>query len=205
MPRAPSRSSQLRRQQAIDTLLELASERPPSQIRTAQISERMGLSEAALFRHFASKESLWLATLEHGIARAWKQIDAYLQGRCSQDSPLEALGGLLRLQFCINRTLPGPPPLIFHELQNRAPGPCRGVVIQHLERLEQQLEVLVGLAQRHHELSPHVSSASLASTLLALMLGLLLQEQIRGADPGEAEALLETSLSQLLLPHRGPG
>ena len=81
MPRVPSRSGQLRRQQAIDNMLELASERPPSQIRTAQISERMGLSEAALFRHFPSKESLWLTTLEHAIARAWQQIETLLQLR----------------------------------------------------------------------------------------------------------------------------
>jgi TetR/AcrR family transcriptional regulator len=205
MPRAPSRSGQLRRQQAIDTLLELASERPPSQIRTAQISERMGLSEAALFRHFPSKESLWLATLEHAIARAWQQIDTLLQSRGAQTRPLEALRELLRLQFSINRTLPGLPPLIFHELQNRSPGACRGVVINHLERLQQQLEALVGLAQQHHELSPDVSSGGLAGTLLALLLGFLLQEQIRGADPGEAEAQLEASLNQVLLPHRRPG
>lgn len=81
MPRAPSHSSQLRRQQAIETLLELASERPPSQIRTAQISDRMGLSEATLFHHSPSKESLWLASLEHAIALAWQPIDTLLQLR----------------------------------------------------------------------------------------------------------------------------
>ncbi len=204
MPRAPSRSSQLRRQQAIETLLELASERPPSQIRTAQISERMGLSEAALFRHFPSKESLWLATLEHGIALAWQQIDHLLRSPRSLTRPLDALRELLRLQFSINRTLPGLPPLIFHELQNRAPGACRGVVINHLERLRQRLEELVGLAQRHRELSPEMSSATLADTLLTLMLGLLLQDQIRGGDPGEAETQLEASLGQLLLPLHRP-
>jgi hypothetical protein len=78
------------------------------------------------------------------------------------------------------------------------------VVINHLERLRQRLEELVGLAQRHRELSPEMSSATLADTLLTLMLGLLLQDQIRGGDPGEAETQLEASLGQLLLPLHRP-
>jgi AcrR family transcriptional regulator len=163
----------------------------------------MGLSETALFRYFPSKESPWLATLEHGIALAWQPIDHLLRSPRSETRPLEALHELLRLQFSINRTLPGLPPLIFHELQNRASGACRGVVIHRLERLRKRLQVLVGLAQRHRELSPEMSSAILADTLLALMLGVLLQEQIRGSA-GEAETQLEASLGQLLLPLRRP-
>ena len=205
MPRAASQSTQQRRQQAIDTLLELASERPPSQIRTAQISERMGLSEAALFRHFPSKEHLWLATLEDAIARAWQPVEHLLAMPALHDKPLEALKDVLRSQFSINRTIPGLPTLIFHELQSRSPSPCRVVVIEHLERFRQCIEDLVRSAQERQMLSHQATSEALADTLLALMMGLLLQEQIRGTSPGHAENQLEDSLNQLLLPYCVPG
>lgn len=200
MPRAASQSTQQRRQQAIETLLELASEGPPSQIRTAQISERMGLSEAALFRHFPSKEHLWLATLEDAIARAWAPVDHLLAMPALQDKPLEALKEVLRSQFSINRSIPGLPTLIFHELQSRSPSPCRVVVIEHLERFRQCIEDLVRSAQALQMLSQQATSEALADTLLALMMGLLLQEQIRGCSPGQAEAKLDASLGLVLQP-----
>jgi TetR/AcrR family transcriptional regulator len=195
MSRAAAQSGLLRRQQAIDTLLELASELPPSQIRTAQISQRMGLSEAALFRHFPTKESLWFSTLEHAIGFAWREVEKALDGL---DDPLDAIYRLLASQFSVNRTLPGMPALIFHELQNREPSLCRVVVINHLERLRKYLLQLLTQAQYKHKLSKQVCCEALADTLLALMLGLLLQEQIRGGCPGESEAQLEISLHQLL-------
>lgn len=209
MARAPSRSSQLRRQQAIDTLLELASELPPSQIRTAQISTRMGLSEAALFRHFPSKECLWLATLDYAIEQAWQLVEqaGFSHQNPQPLPPLQHLRAILQAQLSVNRALPGLPPLIFHELQNRAPTPCRAVVDKHLERLGRRLEELVRQVQQAAAEQPHRSTAApgtdassegLAHSLLALVLGLLLQERISGTTPEQAETALETALSRLL-------
>lgn len=193
MARAPSRSSQLRRQQAIDTLLELASELPPSQIRTAQISTRMGLSEAALFRHFPSKECLWLATLDYAIEQAWQLVEqaGFSHQNPQPLPPLQHLRAILQAQLSVNR----------------APTPCRAVVDKHLERLGRRLEELVRQVQQAAAEQPHRSTAApgtdassegLAHSLLALVLGLLLQERISGTTPEQAETALETALSRLL-------
>ena len=79
------------------------------------------------------------------------------------------------------------------------------VVIEHLERFRQCLEDLVSSAQERQMLSHQATSEALADTLLALMMGLLLQEQIRGTSAGKVEEQLEESLNQLLLPYCIPG
>lgn len=195
MPRAPSLPSEARRLQVVTHLLELASEMPPTQIRTAQIAKRMGLSEAALFRHFPSKQDLWLATLEHAITQLWQQVEEAVQ---PDESPLAGVRSLLFAQLAVNRRIPGLPPLIFNELQNSAPTPCRAVVDDYLDKLRGRLFELLTMAQADHLLSADRSADGLANTLLALVLGLLLQERIRSSIPGQAEAELETALQLLL-------
>lgn len=213
MARAPSRSSQLRRQQAIDTLLELAAELPPSQIRTAQISTRMGLSEAALFRHFPSKASLWLASLEYAIAETWRLVEQ--AGNPDRlRPPIKRLQAVLRAQLSANDLVPGLPALIVHELQNRSPSPSRVLVDTHLQRLQRRLAELVQEVRHADGRSPipgapplvdgaipDAASEGLANTLLSFVMGLLLQERIRGMTVAQAEAELDTALS-LLLPQQ---
>lgn len=195
MPRAPSQPGQQRRLQAITTLLELASEQPPSQISTAQISARMGLSEAALFRHFPSKEALWLATLEHALDQAWQRLNQL--SRQSAD-PMVGLGALLHGQLAIHAAIPGLPRLVFHELQNRSPTACRTAVDNHLHLLRQRLGELLEAAQGQGNLPPQRDPRSLAQILLALVLGLMLQDLIGGHRPRETGDQLDAALALLL-------
>ena len=92
MPRATALPSAERRARAIEALLDLGSSCAPEQITTAAIAERMGLSHAALFRHFPSREALWAESMRWATAQLEQ---ATAQGQLNSPLPPEDLAGLL--------------------------------------------------------------------------------------------------------------
>jgi len=57
-------STELRQAAIIAAVLELTAERSPALITTNDIALTMGLSQGAIFKHFPTKEAIWLAVME---------------------------------------------------------------------------------------------------------------------------------------------
>ena len=55
------RSGEDRQRQIVETLLELVEELGVKAVSAQAIADRIGVSQPAIFRHFATKEALWLA------------------------------------------------------------------------------------------------------------------------------------------------
>ncbi len=83
---------------------ELASIEGLEQLSMRRLSSAVGMSKSGLYAHFASKEELQLATIEH----AWDAFDAHVLGNCPADS-VDGLGGLLErwLDFFEREVFPG--------------------------------------------------------------------------------------------------
>lgn len=60
----PYLSADLRRAEAVATVIELAATHDPAVMTTGQIASAMGVSQGALFRHFPDKMAIWTAVLE---------------------------------------------------------------------------------------------------------------------------------------------
>ena len=56
--RATRLSAEERRASTVETVIDLAAEQNPSDITTAAIAERMGLTHGAQVRHFATKDEI---------------------------------------------------------------------------------------------------------------------------------------------------
>jgi TetR/AcrR family transcriptional regulator len=67
VPRAAAIPAAQRRAHAVQALLDLAFDTCPDQISTAAVTERMGLSHGALFRHFPSRDALWVEAVTWAI------------------------------------------------------------------------------------------------------------------------------------------
>ena len=57
-------SGEDRQRQIVETLLELVPTRGIDAISAQAIAERIGISQPAIFRHFPTKEALWLAVMD---------------------------------------------------------------------------------------------------------------------------------------------
>lgn len=57
-------SGDVRQQQIVETVLDLIAERGADDVSVQAISDRIGLTQPAVFRHFPNKEAIWVAVME---------------------------------------------------------------------------------------------------------------------------------------------
>jgi AcrR family transcriptional regulator len=88
MPRAQRLSADVRRRQIIETAREVFSGQSYRKVGTADVAKAAGVSEPALYRYFASKKELFLATLR---STAPKLLEVWQEIASDIDDPLETL------------------------------------------------------------------------------------------------------------------
>ena len=71
----PRQATVIRKASLIEAALNLAAQRSPAGITTGDLAAAVGITQGAVFRHFSSKEAIWLSD-EQGDAEDW---DAYLE------------------------------------------------------------------------------------------------------------------------------
>lgn len=57
-------TGEVRRQQIVETVLDLVTERGADGVSVQAIADRIGLTQPAVFRHFPNKEAIWLSVME---------------------------------------------------------------------------------------------------------------------------------------------
>lgn len=85
-----------RKAEIVATALRLADELGPDRLTTQAIADAVGLTQPAVFRHFPSKQALWLAVagmIDDTMTEAWQEALA------GGSAPLVRLGRLIRAQL----------------------------------------------------------------------------------------------------------
>ena len=103
-----------RRAATVEAVVDLAAEQNPSDITTAAIAQRMGLTQGALFRHFPTKEAILQAVMSWVSERLLARVDEATRGAASPAAALEAIF-MTHIDFVVRH--PGVPRMLFGELQ----------------------------------------------------------------------------------------
>lgn len=121
----PYLSADLRRAEAVATVIELAATHDPAVMTTGQIAAAMGVSQGALFRHFPDKMAIWTAVLEWTSAELNHRFDLL-----PESPPLARLEAMLaaHVDFVIEQ--PGVPRILFGELQRAGETPTKVIARQ---------------------------------------------------------------------------
>jgi AcrR family transcriptional regulator len=170
-------ATEFRQGSLVDAALQLAAQRSPADITTGDLALAVGISQGAVFRHFPSKEAIWLAALD------WTAdtLIAQLQLAASQSvNPLMALQAVFMAHVDFVMDHPGVPRVIFQELQHAQDTALKARV----RGLMQQHRALVaGLLQRAQEqnlLEPGTDVAAAAVLFLGSVQGLVMQAMVSG-------------------------
>ena len=153
-----------RKQQILMALAEMLEEAPDTRITTARIAAAVGVSEAALYRHFPSKRTMYAALLEFAEDTLFGLI-----GRI----PGEQAGALDRCHrlLCIYLEFCGKNPGITRLLTGRAlTGESLRLhqqVEQLYQRLETQLKQYLREAEMREQLRTRLPVATAANLLMA--------------------------------------
>ncbi len=93
---AERKSADIRKSEIVLAMLRLADELGPDRLTTLALARAIGVTQPAIFRHFSTKQDLWLAVAEHISGKMTLEWDGVLE---SSKLPQDRLVGLMQVQL----------------------------------------------------------------------------------------------------------
>ncbi len=165
-------AKQERKQQILEALMRMLGEKPLPKITTAKLAEQVGVTEAALYRHFPSKAKMYEGLMEYveqsmfGLLHQIVAKDADLRQKC-----LDSVYVLLAFA----EQNPGMVRLLTSEVLVGEKPRLRERVQQFFDRYETELRQMIRQAELEQSLSLKQTAKETASLLVSLANGYLLQ------------------------------
>jgi TetR/AcrR family transcriptional regulator len=170
MTKAETKTS--RREQILAALAQNLEDSPGERITTAILAKAVGVSEAALYRHFPSKTKMFEGLIEFIEETVFTQINQVLAQERS---------ALKRCELIINTLLvfaeqnPGLSRLLVGDALTGETERLRHRILQFFERIESQLKQTLRDAELRNNLQAALPAATFAHFLMAYVDGAILQ------------------------------
>ena len=166
-----------RRAVTVEAVIELAAEKNPASITTAEIAERMQLTQGALFRHFPTKDALWQSVMEWVTAQLLGRIDKVIT---TTESPLEALELMFAAHIDFVAKHPGAPRMMFAELQRPDPTAAKAIAQTMLRHYSDRVGKLLAKGMGEGIIDPDLDVAAASVMFIGMVQGLVMQSMIAG-------------------------
>ena len=161
-----------RRQQILESLAYMLSSCPGARITTAALAKEVGVSEAALYRHFPSKTKMFEGLIEFIEDTIFSRISLILSEETSASIRCERI--LLLLLTFAERN-PGISRILTGDALAGETDRLRLRIIQFFERLETQLKQVIREAEVREDLRLKLSVTATANLLMACAEGRIAQ------------------------------
>ena len=166
-----------RRAATVEALIDLAARQNPSDITTAAIAERMGLTQGALFRHFPSKDAIVQACMTWVSERLLARID---KAAAQATSPAGALQAMFMAHIDFVARHPGVPRLLFGELQRADDSLPKQMVRTLLQQYGVRLRRLLDAGKAQGEFDRALDVDAAAVLFIGTVQGLVMQSLLAG-------------------------
>lgn len=161
-----------RKEQILQSLARMLETAPGERITTAALAKEVGVSEAALYRHFPSKAKMFEGLIKFIEDTLFQRITRILNDDPNAESRCEKIL-LLLLTFCVKN--PGLTRLLTGDALAGETERLRERIAQFFGRIESQLKQILREAQIRENLKATISPSVLANLLLATADGRLVQ------------------------------
>jgi TetR/AcrR family transcriptional regulator len=167
----PQRRSD-RREQILQALVAMLEQDPGGKITTARLAETVGVSEAALYRHFPSKTKMFESLIEFVEESLFSRINLILE---EEKTALDRCRVMLRLLLAFCEHNPGITRILSGNALAGETERLHQRVAQVYERLETQLRQTLRQAEFEEGLRPVMLVNETSGTLLAMAEGRIAQ------------------------------
>ena len=157
-----------RREEILQALARMLESNTEGRVTTAALAQEVGVSEAALYRHFGSKGQMFEALVEFIEESLFSRVNRILE---SEDSPPEQCEAILRLWLGFAGKNPGLARLMLGESIQGESDTLKSRVNQLMERLETQLKQVLKQARVQSRLSGDTDALAGANLLVAVVHG----------------------------------
>ncbi|MFZ5791216.1 MAG: TetR/AcrR family transcriptional regulator [Pseudomonadota bacterium] len=189
------KAAEERKSEIVEATLRLADKVGPDRLATGQIAQAVGLTQAALFRHFPKKQDLWEAVAAR-IGEKFQQ--RWLAVERGPADPLVQLRDIVAAQLKLIQSTPAIPAILFSRelhVENRA---LRVIFGEFMKNFHRRVERLIAAGQRGGKLRGDIESKDAAFLVIGLVQGLVLRWSLGGRSfdlPAEGRRLLEVQLA----------
>jgi AcrR family transcriptional regulator len=173
------KSADLRKAQIVAVILDLADRIGPDRVTTGAVAAEVGVTQAAIFRHFPTKAEMWVAVADHVAGLLTAAWDEALAG---SDPPVERVKALVGAQLDQITAHPAMPMLLFSRELNVENAALRAAFRDRLTALHGLLmrEVIAG--QKDNSLLKDVAAGDVAVLLTSLIQGLAIRWSLGTRD-----------------------
>lgn len=166
-----------RQAEIVAAALRLASGSSPALITTGDIAEAIGVTQGAVFKHFPTKEAIWLAAMRWVRETLLDILQAAADGA---GTPGDALQALFEAHVDFVIAHPGVPRFIFHELQQPADSPAKLEVRTVLQSYRKLLLAVLNQAVAQGQARADLDLEAAATAFIGLVQGLVMQSMLTG-------------------------
>jgi len=166
-----------RQAEIVAAALKLARDISPVSITTSEIAEAIGVTQGAVFKHFPTKDAIWLAAMKWVREQLLLKLGEAARAQTSAVQALEAVF-LAHVSFVIAH--PGAPRIIFHELQQPADSLVKQEVRALLQSYRQLLLVQFKAGVKAGELPAELDLEAAATLFVGIVQGLVMQSMLTG-------------------------
>lgn len=167
-----------RQAEIVAAVLGLASETSPTLITTGHIAAAIGVTQGAVFKHFPTKDAIWLAALQWVRQQLLQALEA--AAAAAEGAPMQALGAMFRAHVDFVVAHAGVPRIIFHELQQPDDSPAKQEVRALLKAYRRLLLAVLADAVRRGEVPDDLDREAAATMFVGSIQGLVMQSMLGG-------------------------
>lgn len=161
-----------RRQQILEALAKMLEDSPGARITTAKLAANVGVSEAALYRHFPSKTKMFEGLIEFIEEAVFSRVAIILK---EESSAIKQCEKILTLLLAFVERNPGITRLLTGDALAGETDRLRHRIAQFYDRLETQLKQILREAELKEGIRPVLPMHSAANLLLSTAEGRIIQ------------------------------
>lgn len=175
-----------RREEIIRVTLDLAARQGVDDVTTQDMAQAMGLTQGAVFRHFPSKDAIWIAVMQWVRDRLLAVLGrAAAEGR----NPLDALERMFASHIDFIADHPAIPRVLTSEHLHTRNAALRSLVTEIMLGYEAKVAGLLEAAKAQGLARPDLDTHAAATLYIGMIQGLVLQTSLlRGRRTLKAEA-----------------
>ncbi|WP_101758568.1 nucleoid occlusion factor SlmA [Oceanicoccus sp. KOV_DT_Chl] len=161
-----------RRQQILECLAHMLEVSPGERITTARLAKEVGVSEAALYRHFPSKSKMFEGLIEFIEETIFTRIAMIIK---EEDQAIVRCEKILGLLLAFSERNPGITRILNGDALAGETERLRARMVQFFDRVETQLKQILREAEINEGIRPTVPMAIAANLLMATVEGRICQ------------------------------
>lgn len=170
-------SAEQRQGEIIRVAVELAAENGVDSVTTQDMAEAMQLTQGAIFRHFATKDDIWVAVMQWIRERLMKVLD---KAAADASDPLDAIERMFFAHITFIGKHPAIPRLLFSEQLHKKNSKLRQLIQEIISGYEARIAGLLESAKMQSLAPGDLDSHNAAVLYIGMIQGLVMQASIFG-------------------------